>query len=279
MRVCQLLEIGIEGYSRLELKITALELSGGMDMLVDELVDYGRKTVELQTVADIRIGLGYTAVQLENGGCGLAYTLHEQEYESCSVIPDAGKLAGRKALEFIPWMKSPDHTACAVGLATLNATLATPVSAVESDILDLLPVGPEDAVGMVGYFGPLVEPIKKRVRTLYIFERKPEPEFDILPESAALDILPKCQVVIISATAILNHTINGLLDLSKNAREIAILGPSTPFIPEIFSGYGVTLLSGIKIIDPSQALRIVSEGGGTRQFIRACRKLSLRLAA
>jgi hypothetical protein len=46
---------------------------------------------------DIRIGLGYTAVLLENGSCGLAYTLHEKEHESCGVMPDAGKLAGRKA--------------------------------------------------------------------------------------------------------------------------------------------------------------------------------------
>lgn len=245
-------------------------------MLVDEIVDYGLKTADRQTATDIRIGLGYTAVLLQDGCCGLAYTLHEKEYESCGVMPDAGKLAGLKASELIPWMKSPDVTACAVGLATLNALINPPAAAVESDILDLLPVSPEDTVGMIGYFGPLVDSIKKRARALHIFERQPDPEYGILPESASQDLLPKCQVVILSATTLLNHTIDTLLDLSKTAREIAVLGPSTPFLPEIFSRHGVTMLSGIQVVDSTQVLRIVSEGGGTRQFGRAARKLSLR---
>ena len=140
--------------------------------VANELVAHGLETAGTVTVADIRIGLGYTAARLEDGRCGLAYTLHEKEYESCCVIPDAGNLAGRKAADLIPWMESPDVTACAVGLATLNALIPTPAEAVESDILDLLPVAPEDAVGMIGYFGPLVAPIKKRARALHIFELK-----------------------------------------------------------------------------------------------------------
>ena len=248
-------------------------------MLAEELVEYGLKKAGQHATADIRIGLGYTAVLLDNGNCGLAYTLHEKEYESCCVMPDAGRLAGRKAADLIPWIKSPDVTTSAVGLATLNAILPTPSAAVESDILDLFSFSPEDTVGMIGYFGPLVEPIKKHVRALHIFERKAEPEYEILPESATRDLLPKCQAIIMSATTILNHTMDGLLDLSKNAREIAILGPSTPFIPEIFSRYGVTILSGIEITDPSRVLQIVSEAGGTRQFLHATRKLSLRFGS
>jgi uncharacterized protein (DUF4213/DUF364 family) len=130
---------------------------------------------------------------------------------------------------------------------------------------------------MIGYFGPLVEPIKKRAHAFHVFERKADPEYEILPESATRDLLPECQVVIMSATTILNHTIDAMLDLSKNAGEIAILGPSTPFIPEIFDRHGVTLLSGLKVTDPAQVLRTVSEGGGTRQFLGATRKLTLRL--
>ena len=101
----------------------------------------------------------------------------------------------------IPWMKLQDNTACAIGLAAVNATLAPPDTAVESDILDLLPVQSDDTVGMIGFFGPLVKPLKKRVKALQIFERRPDPEYGILPESAARDILPECQVAVISATA------------------------------------------------------------------------------
>jgi hypothetical protein len=228
-------------------------------------------------VTDIRVGLGYTAAALEDGRCGLAYTLHENEYESCTVIAEAGTLAGRKASELIPWMQQPDATACAVGLATANALIGVPAGAVESDILDLLPIGPDDAVGMIGYFGPLVEPIKKNARILHVFERKPIPELGVLPDSAVPNLLPQCQLVVISGTSLLNHTIDGLLDHCRNAREIAILGPSTPFLAGPFKKRGVTILSGVQVVDGQQVLRVVSEAGGTRSFGRAIRKLSLRL--
>ena len=246
-------------------------------MLAGTIVDHALARDCSESVEDVRIGLGYTAVRLTGGRCGLAYTLHEKEYESCCVIPDAGRLAGRKASELIPWIHQSDVTASAVGMAALNALLPTPDAAVESDIVNLLPVRAEDSIGMVGYFGPLIGPLRERVAALYVFERKANQSYEILPESAARDILPNCQIVLISATTILNHTIDELLDLCKGTREIAILGPSTPFLPEVFRSRGVTLLSGVEVVDPAQILRIVSEGGGTRQFGRAVRKLTLRL--
>jgi hypothetical protein len=39
----------------------------------------------------------------------------------------------------------------------------------------------------------------------------------------------------------------------------------------------VTLLSGVQVVDAERVLRIVSEGGGTRQLGRAVRKLTVRL--
>ena len=90
------------------------------------------------------------------------------------------------------------------------------------------------------------------------------------------DLLPKCQVVILSATTLLNHTVDDLLGCCGSAREIALLGPSTPFLPKVFSRHGVTMLSGLQVVDAPRVLRIVSEGGGTRQFGRAVRKLSFR---
>ena len=143
-------------------------------MLADEIVDQVLPSAAGQAVTDIRIGLGYTAVLLADGRCGLAYTLHEQEYESCCVIPEAGKLTGRKASDLIPWMKLDDNTACAIGLAAVNAILSPPDTAVESDILDLLPVQSDDSVGMIGFFGPLVKPLRKRVKAIEVKMLKPD---------------------------------------------------------------------------------------------------------
>jgi hypothetical protein len=40
---------------------------------------------------------------------------------------------------------------------------------------------------------------------------------------------------------------------------------------------GVTILSGIHVVDSAKVLRIVSEAGGTPSFGPAVRKLSLRI--
>ncbi|MBN2339663.1 MAG: DUF364 domain-containing protein [Acidobacteria bacterium] len=249
----------------------------GMRMLANELVDRVRERAEGRKVADVRIGLGYTAVRVDGAGCGLAYTLHEGEYESCCVVAEAGRVAGRAASELVGWMKNPDVTAAAVGLAALNALVPAPREAVDADIADVLPVRAGDAVGMVGYFGPLVGPMRERAGSLRIFERKSNPALDILPDTEAGEYLPGCDIVILTASALLNRTMDRLLELCGNAREIAVLGPSTPFVPEVFRPRGVTLLSGLEVVDPARILQIVSEGGGTRQFGRAVRKLSLRL--
>jgi uncharacterized protein (DUF4213/DUF364 family) len=245
-------------------------------MLSDDILEQLRVPAAGHYAADIRIGLGYTAVRVDDGRCGLAFTLHEEEYESCCVVPEAGTLTGRSVMELAEYINSPDTTACAIGLAAINAIIDPPAAAVESDILDLLPIRDDDSVGMVGYFGPLVDPIKGKAKALHIFERRPIPELGVLPEAEQSDLLPKCQVVILSATTLLNHTIDGLLDYCQSAREIALLGPSTPFLPGVFGRRGVTMLSGLQVVDAPQILRIVSEGGGTRQFGSAVRKLSLR---
>jgi hypothetical protein len=79
--------------------------SGKIQMLADEIYQYALAISDQHRATDIRVGLGCTAVALEDGRCALAYILHEQEHESCTVIADAGTLAGRKASELISWIK------------------------------------------------------------------------------------------------------------------------------------------------------------------------------
>jgi len=43
-------------------------------MLIEKVCDLLMPATAARSVSDIRVGLGYTAVQLDDGGCGLAYT-------------------------------------------------------------------------------------------------------------------------------------------------------------------------------------------------------------
>lgn len=246
-------------------------------MIVDKLLELLSPRAEGRTVSEVCVGLAYTAVRLDDGRCGVAFTFHEDAGEGCTVVKQAGTLAGRPALELAGWVKTLDATSVALGVATLNALVEPPASATEADFTELIPVGPEDVVGMVGYFAPLVGMLRERAARLHIFERRPREQGDEHPDWTAPLLLPECDVVIISGTAVINRTIDGLLAHTGKAREVAVLGPSTPLAPEAFAGRGVTLLGGVQVTDAERVLRVVREGGGTRRFGSAVRKLCVRL--
>ena len=59
-------------------------------------------------IADVRIGLGYTAVLTESGSAGLAYTPREELGQGCSVLSGSRPLAGWDAAELLA-LKSGDR--------------------------------------------------------------------------------------------------------------------------------------------------------------------------
>lgn len=228
------------------------------------------------TAADVRIGLGYTAVMLDNGSAGVAYTFRKETADGCTTFHGKRPLAGRPAGELLAHLKSSDLVEAAVGLATANALANVGQDgAVQGDLLEAIELGPGDSVGMVGFFAPLIGPIKKRAKSLKIFERNQMVHKDVLPQESMEEMLPRCSVAIITSTAILNHTIERILELAASCREVVMLGASTPLLGELLQTTPVTCLSGVVVRRPEQILQIVSEGGGMRMFGDSVRKLNL----
>lgn len=229
-------------------------------------------------VARVVVGLGYTAARLEDGRAGVAYTFRDQAQGSCAAFRGKRPLAGQAAAELLALAASRDPVEAAVGLAVANALIAPgPAQAAAGDVLENLALESTDTVGMVGYFGPLVPELRRRVKRLAIFERVDLPQGDILPQERALELLPQCQVALISATTLLNQTLEPLLAACPACREVVLLGPSTPLCPEVFQDTPVTMLSGMVVRDAPALLQVVAEAGGTRQFSHLVDKKNLRL--
>ena len=57
-------------------------------------------------------------------------------------------------------------------------------------------------------------------------------------------MLPTCDVVVISGTAMINGSVDGLLEICDEARDVIMVGASTPMYPEAFLGTKVTVLAG-----------------------------------
>ena len=244
--------------------------------LIDEIIRIIED--EISDLDDIRveevcIGLGYTGVLLDTGHLGVAASLlGEMSIDCCEVLERAGELAGSSAKELMMLARSWDIGESAVGVATLNALSQIVFEKhkdryVESfgDFIDELNIREDDVVGMVGYFEPFIPKLKEICKELYIFERgmrKPE----TLPDTAAEYILPEVDVAILTGSAIVNKSLEHLLELAENAREVGVVGPSTSFIPDPLFKRGATLVGGIKVIDPREVMKVIKEGGGTKKF-------------
>lgn len=238
-----------------------------------------RPLAQGRQVADVRIGLGYTAVLLDDGAAGVAYTFREAA-GGCSVYRNIRPLAGQPAASLLALFEAGGSLEASLALAAANALFNRPDPAhCPGDILEHLPIGPRDRVGMVGHFGPLVPAIRKQAEALHIFEQIDLPQGGLLPVAEAERLLPACQVALLTSTALINQTAEHLLGLAENCRDIVLLGASTPLAPEVFAGTPVTRLSGITVTDPDAILRIVSEGGGMRFFKPHVQKVNLALTA
>ena len=233
-----------------------------------------------KVAADVRIGLGYTCVSLDDGATGLGYTFRDGiEEGGCTVFHGLRPLAGQPAGKLLDLLGSGSFLERAVGLAVANALLNTQdQNYVDGDILDQTPIGPDDTVSMVGHFKPLVGAIRNSGADLKIFERISQPQGGLLPAHEAPDWIGKSALAVLTATAIINGTADSLLEAAVHCPRVVILGPSTPLSLPVFAGTPVTGLSGVVVADADGVRRTVSEGGGTRTFMPFVRKVNLTLA-
>jgi uncharacterized protein (DUF4213/DUF364 family) len=247
-------------------------------MIAEELRNYLVANSPAQAVTEVQVGPRYTAAMLEDGHVGVAYTYRQPADSGCETV--AGRLLpdGRSVADYLAYLESPDGVERSIGLAVANAVANRHWAGEhEGDLLHRISVGFLDRVGMVGYFGPLVQPLKSRVRELIIFERDTKKRAEeVRPSQEALTELPRCDVAILTATALVFGGLDSLLEAASGCREVALLGPSTPLVPSVFGSAGVTLLSGINVVDAPGMLQLVAEGGGTRGFGQRALKVNVR---
>lgn len=82
-------------------------------------------------------------------------------------------------------------------------------------------------------------------KDIFILER--EPRDGDYPDSACDFLLPKCDIVLITGSSIINKTLPHLLELCRSAYTI-LVGPSVPMCPELLD-FGIDRLSGLVITD------------------------------
>jgi len=113
---------------------------------------------------------------------------------------------------------------------------------------------------MIGKF-PGYTRFKGIAKEFYVLELNPnliDLNDGILPSTASEELLERSDIVIMTATTIINKSVDRLLELAKNVFVIMV-GPSTPMIEELLD-FGIDVLAGLKVINPYSLMKKISQG-------------------
>ena len=203
--------------------------------------------------------------------CGLSSTFRDEGPSHEKGVRDVGRLTQKTALSLVEYARSKSLLEASIGMATINSLIDIDESkCIEKNAFEiLLEKGEGKNVAVVGHF-PWIPKLREKVRNLWVLEQRLR-EGD-LPAEEAARILPECDVVGITGTSFINHTLEGLLNLCKEAY-VLLIGPTSPLSPILFE-YGIDAICGSKIIDPDKLIRSISEGA-TFKEVNGVRLLTL----
>ena len=189
--------------------------------------------------------------------CGLSSTFRDEKVPHDRGVRDVGNLTQKTALELAEYARSESLLEASIGMATINSLIDIDESkCVEKNAFDIiLEKGKGKNVAVVGHF-PWIPKLQGKVKNLWVLEQRIR-EGD-LPAKEADRILPECDVVGITGTSFINHTLAGLLALCEKAF-VVLIGPTSPLSPVLFD-HGIDAICGVKVIDTDKVVRSISEG-------------------
>jgi uncharacterized protein (DUF4213/DUF364 family) len=216
-------------------------------------------------IEEVRRGLHWNAVISRH--CGLSSTLSQDAFccsgEERDLPAPKNSFTEMTALELARFSLSTDITKASLGIAAINSLVDVEAEkCADLDGLQLVyDLGKEKNISIIGHF-PFLERLSKVAKNLWIIEK--HPRSGDIAEEAGKDYLPKSDIVVISGTTLINHTLVGILDLCNEKSVRMLLGPSTPMASALF-GFGIDILSGSTVTDRETALKHIGEGAN---FIR-----------
>lgn len=257
---------------------------------VDLVIEKSRGGLGGISVEDVVMGIFFTGVKISTGHAGVAFTPIGEVPEavccpaSAARMPAAGSMENIPVLQILPYALDRNVLKSAIGVATLNALSQFILESEDprgfkivedTDGFDLLEILPHETVSLVGAFGPYIHRLKMMGNPFFVIERNPqtlrpdEMKF-FRPESEMATTLERSAVVILTGTAIVNHSIDSILPHITKGKRTAIIGPTASMIPEAFFRRGVSVMAGVRITDPEKMSRILKQGGSAFHLLNEC---------
>ena len=220
-------------------------------------------------------------VTLRDGSAGLYYAWLGASQKGMGSRYEPEQFSGRHPVELARYCAGDDEADCSLGLAAINAITRhvfrtagfTPMDAPDS--MGILDITAADHVGMVGYFPSLVKRLRNNGIRLTVIEKKPQfhKQQENFLVSADPQTLEGCTKVMITASTLLNNSLDALLDYTRQAQRRVMIGPTAGFFPDPLFARGISAIGGSEIRNPEQARKRLSAnqglGGSTRKYLLA----------
>lgn len=224
----------------------------------------------------------FGALELESGALGLSYLLLDDTLARIGAA--AGEVRGADPLTLMGWWadgggEAPSPARAALGFAAVNALTRELMDRTDfvppmaADSIGGLDPQPGEAIGMVGYFPPLVKQVLSRGARLTVLELRASLAGAHDGFTVTLDPrqLAGCTQVLCTSTVLLNHTLERVREACRAARRFVLVGPGAGCLPDPLFAAGVTALGGTWVHDRQAFVQALATGapwgGATFKFL------------
>ena len=215
-------------------------------------------------------------VALQDGSAGLYYAWLGDAQKGMGSRYEPDEFIGKRPIELARYFAGDDEADCSLGLAAINAITRCIYGMADfrpqdaADSMGILNISDSDHVGMVGYFPSLVKRLKSRGIKLTVIEKKPqfhkrEENFMVTGEPGKL---VDCSKVLITASTLLNNSIDEVLDYSRRAERRVMIGPTAGFFPDPLFARGLSAIGGSEVRFPDLARQRLSTNQGLGESAR-----------
>lgn len=234
-----------------------------MQILEQLLESLPKEPVPLRRVI---VGVHWTLVA--SRFCGLSSTILPGGPHGESRVRDVGSLHLKTAQDLAGWVLSENTLEATLGMAAIN-------SLIELDESRLMEVNAADIIAresegknlvVVGHF-PFIKNIQPLTHNCWVIEKQPATGEHAAEEAHAF--IPQADVVAITGTAFVNHSLPQLLALCAPHARVMVLGPSTPLAPLLFQ-HGINFLSGARVDDEESAALTIQQAASLPQVKGVC---------
>ena len=237
---------GAENHARLKGEQSVLDI-------LEDIISSLEKGVP---IGEIRRGPLWTGVVSKR--CGLASALNEGGCGAVGAPKDASAYMHLTADELAGLAVSGNIPEASLGLAAINSLIE--IDPDECDEMNasefLFDAGRGKNVSVIGHF-PFVDDLKKIAGNLWVIEKRPRPG-DVTEEEGNA-CLPESDLIAISSTTLINHTLASILKLCPENSIKVMLGPTTPMSKKLFD-YGIDVISGSYVTNTELVLGNIDRG-------------------